>query len=257
MSSQTKPENIISHRQNTSHGWTWISDAWQIFKKDPGVWIGIMFVTLILNGLLGLIPFLGDIAGTVLTPVFAAGVIYAAQQSYLDQNIEFTMMFEGFKARFSDLLILGLLYFGLIILALMPALLSLILSGESLESLQQLNLEDPSGYSEAILLKLSTSILIAMFFLIPAFMAYIFSPALVMLAGIKPAIALKLSFSAALKNILPFTWFSLVLIPLILIASLPLLLGLIVLIPVLMISSYTMFNDVFERVSETSEEQLS
>ena len=29
-----------------SHGWSWIAEGWELFKRQPGMWIGIVLIAL-------------------------------------------------------------------------------------------------------------------------------------------------------------------------------------------------------------------
>jgi len=87
--------------------------------------------------------------------------------------------------------------------------------------------------------------LIVFALLLPVFMALWFAPALAMFHQQGPAEAMKASFVACLKNVLPFLVYSVILLPLAFIASIPLGLGWLVLGPVLAASLYTSYRDIF------------
>jgi uncharacterized membrane protein len=103
-------------------------------------------------------------------------------------------------------------------------------------------------------------LLIAMALFLPVIMAYWFAPALVALEGVSATEALKLSFSACLKNILPFLVYGLAFFVLSILVSivfgivavihaflaiLALLLWMLALIPVVTASIYTGYRDIF------------
>src|SRR5215831_6042214 len=56
-------------------GWDWIASGWELFKRQPGTWIGLTVVALVLFIVVGVIPFVGSLALALLGPVFGAGVI--------------------------------------------------------------------------------------------------------------------------------------------------------------------------------------
>jgi uncharacterized membrane protein len=60
--------------------------------------------------------------------------------------------------------------------------------------------------------------------------------------------ALKASFGACLKNILPFLVWSLAILILSVLASIPLFLGWLLLGPVMMVSLYLAYRDIFHEV---------
>ena len=49
-------------------GWAWIAAGWDLFKKQAGMWIALTLVALVIFVVLSLIPVIGSIALTVLSP---------------------------------------------------------------------------------------------------------------------------------------------------------------------------------------------
>jgi uncharacterized membrane protein len=76
-------------------------------------------------------------------------------------------------------------------------------------------------------------------------MAMFFAPSLVALDRVPVLKALGLSFSGCLKNILPFLIYGLIALVLVMLGSLPLMLGLLVVLPVLTIAIYTSYRDIY------------
>jgi uncharacterized membrane protein len=76
-------------------------------------------------------------------------------------------------------------------------------------------------------------------------MALWFAPSLVVFNNLKPVDAMKASFLACLKNIVPFLLYGIVLIVLCFVAAIPLGLGFLVLGPVAIASIYTGYRDIF------------
>ncbi|HSD52834.1 MAG TPA: BPSS1780 family membrane protein, partial [Burkholderiales bacterium] len=87
--------------------------------------------------------------------------------------------------------------------------------------------------------------LIALALGVPVYMAIWFAPALVALNEFEPLQAIKASFGACLKNIVPFLLYGVILFALAIVASIPLGLGWLVLGPVLAASVYTAYRDIF------------
>jgi uncharacterized membrane protein len=73
----------------------------------------------------------------------------------------------------------------------------------------------------------------------------LYAAPLVLFAGVPPVHSLKLSLKACLGNWLPLLVFGLILIPLTILASLPLMLGWLFLIPIVMIAIYASYRDIF------------
>ena len=76
-------------------------------------------------------------------------------------------------------------------------------------------------------------------------MAFWFAPALVVFRGDEPFAAMKTSFRACLRNIPPFLIYGLLGILFMILACIPIFLGLIVLIPVGIATVYTSYKDIF------------
>jgi uncharacterized membrane protein len=89
--------------------------------------------------------------------------------------------------------------------------------------------------------------LIATALLLPVMMAMWFAPLLVVFHELGAWEAMKQSFSACLKNFLPFLWYGVLLLLLSLLAMIPLGLGFLVLWPVIVASLYTSYRDIYLR----------
>jgi len=82
---------------------------------------------------------------------------------------------------------------------------------------------------------------------VPLTMAGWFAPALVVLNGMSPLDAIKMSFVGCLRNTVPFVVYGLVLLVLAIVGLLPLGLGLFVVIPVVWASMFFGYRDIFVR----------
>jgi uncharacterized membrane protein len=80
---------------------------------------------------------------------------------------------------------------------------------------------------------------------IPLYMALFFAPALIVLHNFKLGDALKTSFHACWRNMLPFLVWGIVVFGLAIVASLPLFLGWLLLGPVMLVSMYVAYRDIF------------
>ena len=82
---------------------------------------------------------------------------------------------------------------------------------------------------------------------LPLLMALWFAPALVVFHDVQPMAAMKASFFACLKNIVPFLVYGLIGLLLLIVALIPFGLGLLVFGPVLWATTYTGYRDIFIR----------
>ena len=99
-----------------------------------------------------------------------------------------------------------------------------------------------------MVLPMLLAILVIMALSLPLSMAYLFAIPLIVLTDSDLMPALKTSFLACLKNVLPFLVWSLAMLVLGFVASIPLFLGLLLLAPVSMVSLYMSYRDVFHEV---------
>jgi uncharacterized membrane protein len=76
-------------------------------------------------------------------------------------------------------------------------------------------------------------------------MALWFAPGLVVFRGVAPVDAMRLSFDASLKNLVPFLLYGLIYIVASIVASIPFGLGWLVLGPLAMLTVYLSYKDVF------------
>jgi uncharacterized membrane protein len=106
------------------------------------------------------------------------------------------------------------------------------------------NSENPEAMA-AMGMSVLLAVLIVFALLLPLGMATWFAPLLVMFHGMAPLEAMKSSFVACLKNLLPFLVYGVVLFFAAIVASIPLGLGWLVLGPVIAASVYTGYRDIY------------
>jgi uncharacterized membrane protein len=99
-----------------------------------------------------------------------------------------------------------------------------------------------------MLVPMLLAVLVIMAVSLPLTMAMLFATPLIVLRDLDIVTALKSSFFACLKNILPFLVWSIAILVLGFIAAIPLFLGWFVLGPVMMVSMYVAYRDIFHDV---------
>ena len=229
-------------RVPTGNGWTWIGDAWTIFRAETGTWIGMVLLFAVIFIVLGMIPLLGPIASMVFGPVFTGGLVIAARTIDQGGDMQFAQLFAGFKHRFGALLTVGALYLaGFLAIIVIVSLVT----GAGLFGLM-MGTTQPAGEDMAkIGAALAIGILIMLALLLPLVMAIWFAPPLVVFHELGPVEAMKQSFIGCLKNMLPFLLYGVVLLVASVVASIPLFLGWLVLGPVIAASIYTAYRDIY------------
>ena len=222
---------------SAGRGWSWVTEAWQLFKAQPGGWLLMFIVAGLIFILISLIPVAGHFLPSVVMPVLGAGIMLSAHQLTGGEPVTLGKLFAGFSHRFGSLLMLGafafLCGFAMLMIGAGVGGLSLgVFLGTTPPDIGNL-----TGFWIAILVILALSV--------PLYMAMWFSTGLVMLNEFSVSHAITTSFVACLKNVLPFLVYGLVLFMLFVIASIPFGLGMIIAIPIAALTAYTSYRDVF------------
>lgn len=235
---QGNESNFIEEGQAVSagQGLSWITGAWSLFKEQPLVWLLQFGAAAVMFIVLALIPFIGQLALSLLMPVVVAGIMYGAHQLAQGEPLNFGMIFAGFSQRFGSLLLLGLCS---LVGSFAALLIAFGIGGVGFGVL--------AGSSDmgAGLIGMLLGVLIALALMVPLYMALWFAPTLIILNDYAVADAIKTSFLACLKNILPFLVYGVLVFIMLGVASIPFGLGLILAVPLAALAAYTSYRDVF------------
>ena len=230
------------------HGAQWWGSAWRLFTGAAGPWLLITVLWLAIMIGLSIIPFLGQIAVSLLHPVFIGGLILGCREQDRGGALKVSHLYAGFTEKLGPLVILALLYiagwmvvacitFGVGLITLGGGILALLAGGDTMEA----------GTAMLGTMGLSVLLVIAvgLLFALPLLMAFWFAPALIVLRGEGPWAAMMTSFRACLRNIPPFLIFGLLGLLFAILASIPLGLGFLVLLPVGTATVYTSYKEIF------------
>lgn len=233
---------------NLSHGWLWINHGYRLIMRAP-----LHALTLAMLAALGmyltlLIPVVGVLLAILLLPILLAGYMRVCRALEFHQKVAPTYLFEGFEKRTPQLITLGgLLMLGMIFISIVitvvggPALTSIL---ESYQATQ-----DPNTLMASMLAtgsSVALSLLLGLALLFVLMLALQFAPMLVFFDGMAPLAALKTSLAGSLRNIIPFTVYSLILQLFATVASIiPFDLGWILLLPLGLTSMYVSYRDIF------------
>ena len=228
-----------SRRVEIGNALDWLRQGWAIFIVNPGAWIAIMVLLIVIFIGLAVVPLIGQLAAHLLTPVFGAGLLLVCRQVANEEKLEIADLFAGFQRHTGALMMLGVLY---MIAMLALFLLGALLAGGSLAG--GLLMGNPVGAGIAVSGILAAGMLWLLLW-IPIAMAIWFAPALVFFNQMPPVEALKASFNACLGNLVVFLVYGLVTLVLCFFAALPVGLGFLVLGPVLAGSVYASYRDIF------------
>jgi len=228
----------------TERGWAWLSEGWQLFRRAPGAWIGLVAALFAINIVGSLVPVIGPLALTIVGPIFVGGIMLGCNELARGGALRFAHLFAGFRSHTGPLAVVGAftLVASFAAMLVVGVLVTLLFGlGGGIEAFAG---ESSSGAA----LPLAGGLLGALVFvvvLVPVYMAVWFAPALVVLAGCAPVAALKASFTACTRNLGALTLYGVVLMFFAILASIPLALGWLVLGPVLSASVYAAYADIF------------
>ncbi|MDH3318866.1 MAG: BPSS1780 family membrane protein [Betaproteobacteria bacterium] len=221
-------------------GWTWFTQGWDLFRRQPALWIGMTVTLFVILLALAFIPLLGPLANSLLWPVLVAGLLIGCRALAEGGNLEFGHLFAGFRERFGTLIGVGAIAFGIslaigiLVAAVMGLGMFALVAGRP-----------GPGVGPQAQMTMALPFLVMMALLLPLFMALWFAPPLVAFHERGPVEAMKESFTGCLKNIVPFLVYGLIGLVLSILASIPFGLGWLVLGPVLIASVYASYRDIY------------
>jgi uncharacterized membrane protein len=240
----TEPQRVSAGR-----GWGWIADGFALFKRDPWIWIVNMIILIVITSLLSLVP-VGGIAAQILYPLFQGGLMLGCYAQDNGNPLKVEHLFAGFRTNTGSLAAVGGLYLlGVVGVGIVTLALVFLLGGSNLLELFKaiaagVEQPNPEMVRQGVLLALLAG-LIGLALIIPLLMATWFAPALVVFHSLGAVAAMQWSFRGCLRNILPFLVYGLAALVLLVVALIPLGLGLLVLIPILTASVYIAYKDIF------------
>jgi len=228
------------------HGWTWLARGFWHLRQNPGVWILALLAWVGMSLVLSLVPLVGSIVVTMISPVIVAGFMIGADAQQQGDDFEFACLFAGFSRNAGQLLLVGLLYLvGMIVIGVIVFAM-LVGTFAGLGGMGALETGDPA-IAAAVLTSptLLLASLVGFAIAVPLLMAYWFAPPLVALSDLSALSAMRLSFVGCLKNILPFLLYGLAGMLLVIVGALPFGLGLLIVLPMIMASIYTGYRDIY------------
>ena len=233
-----------ARKVNATHGWMWIKHGYWLFRKNPLLWMVLSAIGVV--GIVGItmIPVIGDPLSTLLLPALLAGYMFGCHALAQGEELELAHLLAGFKRHAQKLVALGginlvgqLLILGVMMLTGGAALVSIMMSGKT-------GTEDVEVLTQAVT-GAGLAMLIGATLFSVLLMAMQFAPMLVIFGNMAPAPAMRASLRAFLRNMMPLTVYSLLLLPFAILASLPMMLGWLVLLPIIIASLYAIYRDLF------------
>jgi hypothetical protein len=213
---------------------SWVVRGWQLFVKNPGMWIFLIFIGLVVDVVLVLFPLrvLGIMALAVITPALFSGLLYGAAELDNGRSLNVEDLFRGLTDPVKRIPLLKL---GVVtVVAAIPGSIGLLM------------------FKGGMFLTLLGSLIVAALSVAVA-MALIYACPLVMFAGMEPVEAVRNSIDTCRKNRLPMAAFGGVFLLAAVIAAIPLWLGFLVLLPVTVCAVYTSYKDLYSQPEPISQ----
>jgi uncharacterized membrane protein len=229
---------------DAGRGLSWWTDAWALFVKSAALWVVFGVIVFVALFVLGLLFFIGAVVGALVLPVFMGGWMLAARKVDGGGTLEMNDLFSCFKGgKLSPLLVVGALFLaGMAVIGVVASVLGFgaiagLMMGGAHHDVSSMMAGMGVGMV-AMLVALVLGTLVGM--------ALWFAPPLVVFRGMAPVDAMRLSFSASLKNLVPFLLYGLIYIVASIVATVLLFgLGWLVLGPLAMLTLYVSYRDVF------------
>jgi uncharacterized membrane protein len=235
-------EELYPEKVAAGSGIQWLGRGFWHFKQSPLGWIGAIVVFIILFLIISLIPLIGSIATNLLSPVIIAGLLLGAQEQDEGGDFKVSHLFAGFSNNAGQLILVGLFYMLAIFAIVM---LMMLFMGSSVMMFAGDGSQMPADIGSGMTAGMYVFMIVGFILMILVFMAYYFAPVLVALEGLSAFEAMKLSFSACLKNWLTFLIYGILLTVLIIVAAIPVGLGLLIAIPMINAAMYVSYRDIF------------
>lgn len=226
------------------NGWQWIANAWTFMEGQRLTFLGVFLLMWLVQLALNFVPIIGPIATTFLFPFLVAGIVLGCDAVRRGEALEVGHLFAGFQRHTNKLLLVGVASFVMYILIaiVMIAMLGATI-GVAFFTGAPPNPDEVTA--QGLLLPILLAVLVVLALSVPITMALLFVPALVVLNDAEVLPALRTSFIACLKNVVPFLVWGVAGLVLAILAAIPLLLGWLLLGPVLGVSLYLSYRDIF------------
>ena len=224
-------------------GAAWVGRGWKLFTAAWLMWVISTVVLLVVSLASNLLPIVGALIMGVINPVILGGFIAACRSLETGGDFEIEHLLAGFSRRFGKLALLGaILLAGEIVIAIVFAMFV------GFSVLMAIMAGDQQAIASAIYASVGTLLvgtLVCTLLLLPLLAAVWFAPALIYMHDMNVGAAMAASFSASFRNLLSTLLYALIMLPLALIAVIPIGLGLLVWIPLMLASTYAAYRDIF------------
>jgi hypothetical protein len=194
------------------NGILWIKRAITLFRIAPAVWLScsmiMIFTYLLLLALVLIVPIFLPLL-FIASAIFTGGLMLGCHQLHQHQQFSVGSLLSGYRSHASSLVVTGLFYFFGTLLSCVLALSVAQSLGYEVDIANINAIATNEVEAQKFVESLKIPMLLMMLFLVPVFMAFWFSPALVVFFNETPLRAFKKSLLACASNLVPFLVFGL------------------------------------------------
>ncbi|MDH2916792.1 MAG: BPSS1780 family membrane protein [Gallionella sp.] len=231
-----------------ARGWTWIKQGYQLIMISPILSITTALIAALAIFLAMLIPLIGPLLAVILMPIMLAGYMRICRALEEGEEVELTDLLAGFKKSTPALVSLGaFLMLGM----LFASAVMVFVGGDALTTLMEevRATDNPQVLMDAIRTAsggVAFAVLLGFTLVLMLIVAWQYAPMLVFFSGVPPFMALRDSFVGTMRNIVPYTVYSLIMqVIALMLGILPFGLGMILLLPLGLTSLYVSYRNIF------------
>ncbi len=230
-------------RVRAGAGIDWVGDGWRLVRKSTLMWIVFLVVLFLVHVGLTLVPLVGIWLDNLVSPILLGGIALGCRSLETDGELELEHLLAGFRRNTGPLFAIGLIYTaGQLVLV---GILALFVGGAFMMALLR---GDEAAIMNAVpesLIALLLGVLVVAALALPLVAAMWFAPTLAMLHDVPALPAMRESLAASFRNFLPMLVYGLAMLALLVVALVPLGLGLFLWAPLLLATVYTSYRSIF------------
>ncbi|MEW5903028.1 MAG: BPSS1780 family membrane protein [Pseudomonadota bacterium] len=252
------PQEI--RKMTAGRGWTWVKQGFQLLMRNPllGISAAMLSVLVVIAGLM--VPIFGPLVAMALMPIMLAGYMRICRALEENEKVAPTLLLAGFKRYTSGLVTLGaFLMLGMLFASTVMATIGGAPFAEMMEKMH--GTEDAQLLMQAISAgdsRISLAVLLGLTLMLLIVVAWQYAPILVFFHGVSPWFALRASFAGTLRNVIPYTVYSLIMQGITMVLGiLPWGIGMLLLLPLGLTSLYVSYRNIFPWLDEPAPQEAA
>lgn len=241
---------------DAGEGINWISQAWAIVKEKLGMWVLINLIMFAFIIVISMIPFVNFFISFII-PILIGGIIAICEKQRRTGEVELGLLFAGFQQKFRALFAVGAVSFAVTVVGF---IISAMIGGSVLMAVFLEAAQYDTISPEQLMSLGSTLIYIYIVMGLTSIIAMAltwFAPALIINHNYTVGSAVSASLKAVTKNILPGLLFFIMMTIIMIIAAIPLFLGLLITMPLMLVTYYSTYRSLFFTLAENQDSKPS